>query len=152
MRPPTPRPAGRSRAAPALLGLLLALAVLAGCQPAGRDVAPAPAPAPPPTTLAGTAQPAAGADTPAGGCDETLSGVDHPAEGPLGRRFRITRAQLQVIGSHLIDVMCGQGLWNKNANIGVSYQTDRDHAILLVNPGRSGLTARQMLDRLLGRG
>ena len=84
MRPPTPRPAGRWSATPALLGLLLAVAVLAG--------------------------------------------------------------------SHLIDVLCRQGLWKKDVGFGVSYQTDSDHAIVLVNPGRSGLTARQRLDRLLGRG
>jgi hypothetical protein len=153
MRPPTPRPARRWSAAPSLLGLLLAVAVLAGCQPAGSDTAPAPQPPPPPpTTLAGTTQPAAGPDTPAGGCGEALSGVGHDAEGPRARRFRITRAQLQVIGSHLIDVLCGQGLWKKDVGFGVSYQTDSDHAIVLINPGRSGLTARQMLDRLLGRG
>jgi hypothetical protein len=78
--------------------------------------------------------------------------VGHPAEGPLARRFRITRAQLEVIGSHMVDVLCRQGLWKKNVGFGVSYQTDSDHAIVLVNPGRSGLTARQMLDRMLGRG
>jgi hypothetical protein len=153
MRQSIPRPAGRWSAAPTLLGLLLAVAVLAGCQPAGSDVAPAPPPpAPPPTTLAGTSQPTAGPDTPAGGCDEPLSSVGHQVEGPLMRRFRITRTELAVIGSHLIDVLCRQGLWKKNVGFGVSYQTDSDHAIVLVNPGRSGLTARQMLDRLLGRG
>jgi hypothetical protein len=152
MRPPIPRPAGRARAAPALPGLLLAVALLAGCQPAGQEVAPALAPAPPPTTLAGTTQPAAGPDTPAGGCGEALSGVGHPAEGPHARRFRITRAQVEVIGSHMIDVFCRQGLWKKDVGYGVHYEDDGVHAIVLVNPGRSGLTARQMLDRLLGRG
>lgn len=153
MRPPAPRPARLWSATSALLGLLLVVAVLASCQPAGRDVAPAPPPPPPPpTTLAGAAQPAPGPDTPAGGCDEALSGVGHPAEGPLARRFRITRAEVEVIGSHLIDVLCRQGLWKKNVGLGVKYEDDGVHAIVLVNPGRSGLTARQLLDRLLGRG
>jgi hypothetical protein len=146
MRPATTRPPARWRAAP-LFGLLLACAILAGCQPAGD----APSPPPPPGSATQATQPPVGADTPQGGCGERLSGVGHPAEGPLARRFVITRQQLEVIIHHLIDVFCRQGLWRKGVGFGARSEDDGTHVQVFVNPGRSGLTARQLLDRLLGR-
>jgi hypothetical protein len=35
---------------------------------------------------------------------------------------------------------------------GVHYTNDPNRVVVLISPGRSGLTAKQVLDRLLGRG
>jgi len=144
MTPTTTRLPERSRTASLLFGLLLTGATLAGCHPAGTREQP------PPSTQA--PQPTSGSPTPAGGCGQVLSGLGHSAEGPGSRRFEITRQQLAVIGSHLIEVFCDQGLWQQDVGFGVQYEKDPTHVLVLVSPGRSGLTAKQVLDRLLGRG
>ena len=64
----------------------------------------------------------------------------------------ITRQQMEVISRHLIDVMCRQGLWRQDVGFGVHTDKDPDKVLVLIGPGHSGLTARQILDRLLGRG
>jgi hypothetical protein len=126
-----------------LLGLLLA-AALVGCN-AGRQPTQ-------PTQPTQAPAPASGLPTPLGDCGQALSGLGHSAEGPRARRFEITRQQLQVIGHHLIDVFCRQGLWQQDVGFGFNYEKDPNRVFVLVNPGRSGLTAKQLLDRLLGRG
>ena len=74
------------------------------------------------------------------------------AEGPRARRFEITRRQLAVIDRRLFEVLCRQGLWQQDVGFGFNYERDPNRAFVLINPGRSRLTARQILDRLLGRG
>jgi hypothetical protein len=81
-----------------------------------------------------------------------LSGLDHSAEGPGSRPFEITRQRLAVIGSRLVEVLCHQGLWRQDVGFGVHYEKDPTRVLVLVSPGDSGLTAKQVLDRLLGRG
>ncbi|HEX6676009.1 MAG TPA: hypothetical protein VF486_13380 [Actinomycetes bacterium] len=127
-----------------LVGLLLAGIALAGCDlgPAGEPAQPVPAPAP---------LPASGSPT-RDVCGQAPSGLEHSAEGPGSRRFEITRQQLEVIGRHLIEVFCRQGLWRQDVGFGVHYEKDPNKVLVLIGPGRSGLTARQILDRLLGRG
>jgi hypothetical protein len=132
------------RNASLLLGLLLAGATLAGCRPAGTGEQP------PPSTQA--PRPTSGSPTPAGGCGQVLSGAGRSPEGPGTRRFEITRQQLAVISSHLIEVFCDQGLWQQDVGFGFNYEQDPNRVFVLINPGRSGLTAKQVLDRLLGRG
>jgi hypothetical protein len=109
--------------------------LLAGCHRSGPGAQPAP-----------TTPPAAATQAP------QPAGLGHSAEGPRARRFTITRQQLAVIGSHLIEVFCRQGLWRYDAGFGVHDEKDPNRVTVLVDPGRSGLTAKQMLDRLLGRG
>jgi hypothetical protein len=137
----------RRRTASLLLGLVLASVTLAGCHPAGPGARPT-------SSAAATQapQPTSGAPTPLGGCGQVLSGLGHSAEGPRSRRFEITRRQLAVIGSHLIEVFCHQGLWQEDVGFGVHDEKDPNRVVVLVDPGRSGLTAKQVLDRLLGRG
>ena len=130
-----------------LLGLLLAGAVLAGCHPARVAEQSTP-----PTQAAQAPRPTSGSPTPLGGCGQALSGLGHSAEGPGSQRFEITRQQLAVIGSHLIEVFCRQGLWQQDVGFGVHYEKDPNRVLVLISPGRSGLTARQVLERLLGRG
>lgn len=78
--------------------------------------------------------------------------MGHSAEGPGSPRFEITRQQLEVIGSRLVEVFCRQGLWQKDVGFGVHYTNDPNRVVVLISPDRSGLTAKQVLDRLLGRG
>jgi hypothetical protein len=87
-----------------------------------------------------------------GDSGQALSGLDHSAEGPGSRRFEITRQRLAVIGSRLVEVLCHQGLWRQDVGFGVHYEKDPTRVLVLVSPGDSGLTAKQVLDRLLGRG
>jgi hypothetical protein len=132
------------RHASLLLGLLLVGATLAGCDPAGTPEQPPPPPQAP--------RPIIGSPTPASRCPESLSGESPSPEGPGARRFEVTRQQLEVITSHLLEVFCDQGLWQQGAGFGFNYENDPNRAFVLISPGRSGLTAKQVLDRLLGRG
>ena len=144
--PPGPRRGPR----PLLIGLLLAGGALAGCHAghAGEQ----PTQLTQPTQPAQALPPASGPPTPLGGCGQAASRLGHSAEGPGSRRFVITRQQLEVIGSRLIEVFCHQGLWQEDVGFGVHYTNDPNRVVVLASPGRSGLTARQVLDRLLGRG
>ncbi len=137
---------GIGRAASLLIGLLLAGSTLAGCH-AGRAGA-----GEQPTQPTQALPLASGSPTPLGGCGQALSGLGHSAEGPGSQRFEITRQQLAVIGSRLIEVFCHQGLWQQGVGFGVHSEKDPNRVLVLVSPGRSGLTAKQVLDRLLGRG
>jgi hypothetical protein len=141
-----------SRPGPSLLlvGLLLAASTLAGCH--AEHAGEQPAQLTQPTRPAQASPPASGPPTPLGGCSQALSGLGHSAEGPGSRRFEITRQQLEVIGSRLIEVFCRQGLWQEDVGFGVHYTNDPNRVVVLISPGRSGLTAKQVLDRLLGRG
>jgi hypothetical protein len=123
-----------------LAGLLLAGISLAGCDagPAGEPTQPVPAPLP------------ASGPRIRDMCGQTPSGGEHSVEGPGSRRFEITRQQLKVIMKHLIEVYCHQGLWRQDAGFGFNYEKDPNKAFVLIGPGRTGLTARQILDRLLG--
>jgi hypothetical protein len=133
-----------------LIGLLLTGSTLAGCH--AEHAGDQPAQLTQPTRPAQASPPASGPPTPLGDCGQDLSGLGHSAEGPGSRRFEITRQQLEVIGSRLIEVFCRQGLWRKDVGFGVHYTNDPNRVVVLIGPGRSGLTAKQVLDRLLGRG
>jgi hypothetical protein len=141
---------GRRRTASLLLGLLLAGVTLVGCHPTGSGAPPTPST--PPAAAPQAPRPPSGPPTPLGGCGQALSGLGHSADGPRARRFEITRRQLAVIDSRLFEVLCRQGLWQQDVGFGFNYEKDPNRAFVLINPGRSRLTARQILDRLLGRG
>jgi hypothetical protein len=140
----------RRRTASLLLGLLLATVTLAGCHPTGSGAQPTPST--PPATATQAPRPPSGPPAPLGDCGQALSGLGHSAEGPRARRFEVTRRQLAVIDRHLFEVLCRQGLWQQDVGFGFNYEKDPNRAFVLINPGRSRLTARQILDRLLGRG
>jgi hypothetical protein len=144
--PPGSRPGPRLL----LVGLLLAGSTLAGCH--AKHAGEQPAQLTQPTRPAQPSPSASGPPTPLDDCGQALSGVGHSAEGPGSRRFEITRQQLEVIGSRLIEVFCRQGLWQEDVGFGVHYTNDPNRIVVLISPGRSGLTAKQVLNRLLGRG
>jgi hypothetical protein len=49
-------------------------------------------------------------------------------------------------------VLAGMFARRQDAGFGFNYEKDPNKAFVLIGPGRTGLTARQILDRLLGRG
>ena len=125
----------------ALATAVLAGAVLSGCVPGGHVEAPpaaplAPAPAAPPSDAAL--------------CGHKVFGAEQPEDAWV--RFDVTRAQLQVIEGRLILVLCREGLWRKGVGFGVNADPDGSTGwFVMIHPGFSGLSARQILDRLLGR-
>ncbi|HEX5882438.1 MAG TPA: hypothetical protein VF468_29580, partial [Actinomycetota bacterium] len=118
----------------------LAVVVLAGCVPGARVEAPSdaplvPSPAAPPSL--------------ASRCGPKPFGAEQPED--AWKRFEVTAAQLEVINRRLLRVLCGQGLWRKGVGFGAGYDPDRETEFVMIHPGFSGLTARQILDRFLGR-
>lgn len=78
-----------------------------------------------------------------------MFGAEQPEDAWV--RFDVTREQLQVLEPRLLRVLCRQGLWRKGVGFGVNFDQERNTWFVLIHPGFSGLTARQVLDRLLGR-
>jgi hypothetical protein len=121
------------------VAVALAGAVLAGCTPDQPGGPPLPGPAPaPPTTQSLAAQ-----------CGSKPFGAAE-AEDPGWVQFYVTPRQMEVISSRLLEVLCRQGLWRQGVGFGTN--VDRKGRFVMIHPGRSGLTARQVLDRFLGRG
>jgi hypothetical protein len=121
--------------------LLLTGTILVGCLPARRGAQTQPAPQ-------STSQPA-----PLGSCVQSLPDSQRSPEGEeLGFvRFDVTRQQWETIGHRLIEVLCRQGLWQQGVRFGTNFNQERTRFWVLIDPGRSGLTAREVLNRLLGR-
>jgi hypothetical protein len=121
------------------VALLVGAIVLAGCR-SGRSSDPAP-----PAPQAPGAQPTNPASP---GCSPTLGDVQSE-EG--FKRFDVTPEQMAVIQGRLVEVLCRQGLWDQGVRFGMNFNQERTRFWVLVHPGRSGLTAQQVLDRFLGR-
>jgi hypothetical protein len=124
------------------VALALAAAVLAGCVPGARVEAPEAPPAPAPTA---PAVPASDSSR----CGPRPFGAQQPET--AWKQFDVTPAQREVINRRLILVLCDQGLWRKGVGFGAGYDPDRNTEVVMIHPGFSGLTARQILDRFLGR-
>jgi hypothetical protein len=126
------------------LGVALALAaaiVLAGC---GRErpVAPAPASVPPTRTVPPpTLSPAT---TLLSSPPRLLRKVDGYS------MFEVNAEQYEIIGKHVYQVIFREKLWDRGVRFGANYDPDKHLHFVLIDPGFSGLTARQILDRLLG--
>jgi hypothetical protein len=121
--------------------LVVAGAVLAGCGPGAPDrpVLPppaAPSPAAPPSLAAL--------------CGPKVPGAEQPPDAWV--KFDVTEAQLEVIDGRLLEVLCRQGLWRKGVGFGFNRTQEGTGAFVMIHPGFSGLSARQILDRFLGRG
>jgi hypothetical protein len=135
-----PSPRNRPGTTALLTGVLLAGALLAGCVPG--------TPEEPVTPAVPVPAPAAPSDTDL--CGPKPFGAEQPPEAAV--RFDVTEQQLQVIESRLIEVLCRQGLWRQGVGFGMNFNQERTKFWVLIHPGRSGLSARQILDHLLGRG
>ena len=132
----------RRPGATALLPVVLVLvgSILAGCVPASPDQPGLPAPAAPrPATR----------PSDAALCGPKPFGAEQPPE--AWTQFYVTSQQLEVINSRLREVLCRQGLWRQGVGFGVNFDQDKSKWFVMIHPGRSGLTARQVLDRFLGR-
>ena len=132
----------RRPGATALLPVVMVLvgSILAGCVPASPDQPSLPAPATPrPATR----------PSEAALCGPKPLGAEQPPE--AWAQFYVTSQQLEVINSRLRKVLCRQGLWRQGVGFGANFDQDKSKWFVMIHPGRSGLTARQVLDRFLGR-
>jgi ATP-dependent Clp protease ATP-binding subunit ClpA len=72
-----------------------------------------------------------------------------PLEG--WERLDITPQQWEVIHPRVGEVLMDQGLWQQGVRFGFNLNEERTRYWVSIHPGDSGLTHRQVLDRLLGR-
>ena len=124
------------------LGVALVLAatlVLTGC---GQERPAAPAPVPPtrtvpPSTLgSGT--------TLVSALPRLLRIVDGY------HMFEVSPQQYEIIGRRVHEVIVRRHLSDQGVRFGANFDPNRHMYFVLIDPGLSGLTARQILDRLLG--
>ena len=121
--------------------VLVAVLMLAGCGQE-RPAPPAPASAPPTRTVP----------------PPTLSPATTLLSSPprLLRKvggysmFEVNAEQYEIIGKHVYQVIFRDKLWDQGVRFGANYDPDKRLHFVLIDPGFSGLTARQILDRLLG--
>jgi hypothetical protein len=112
--------------------ILLVAAVLGGCSAGGAQEPAPPAPTPtlsPTTTLVSALPRQVGTD---GGY----------------QIFEVTPQQYQLIGQRVHEVIVRQKLYDQGVRFGAGVNQGKHH--VLIDPGFSGLTARQILNRLLG--
>jgi hypothetical protein len=65
--------------------------------------------------------------------------------------FEVTAHQCELVARNAVKVLTRQGLWDQGVRFGITDPFKKQH-LVLINPGLSGLTARQILDRMLGGG
>ena len=126
------------RTAPLAVVLALAGAVVAGCTP-GAPLEPPSAPLVP--------SPAA-RPSDASRCGPKPFGAEQPAD--AWEQFDVTAEQMRMIERRIFRVLCREGLWRKGVGFGAGFDPDRSTEFVMIHPGFSGLTARQILDRFLG--
>jgi hypothetical protein len=122
--------------------LLAAIAVLAGCSYGGFDEPPPEGPVstqtlPPPTLSPNTTLTSA------------LPRLLRVADG--WHQFEVSPQQYDVIGRRVHQVLVREGLWDQGVRFGANFDREKDLHFVLIKPGFSQLSARQILDRLLGR-
>jgi hypothetical protein len=127
-------------------GVALALAatlILAGCGAGRTDAPPAASAAPAPTR---TVPPAtlSPATTLASRLPRLLGIVDGY------HMFEVSPQQYEIISRNVVRVLGREGLFDQGVRFGANYDRDKDLHFVLIDPGRSGRSARQILDRLLG--
>jgi hypothetical protein len=131
--------------------LVVAGAVLAGCGLGAPDRPVPSSPADPsPVAPAPVAPAPAAPPSPAVRCGPRPPGAEQPPDAWV--KFDVTEAQLEVINGRLREVLCRQGLWRKGVGFGFNRTSEGTGAFVMIHPGFSGLSARQILDRFLGRG
>jgi hypothetical protein len=123
----------------ALAVALAAAAVLAGCRgDPGKPVPPGPVPtrtapsALSPTTTLTWAQPR---------MVRVVDGYD---------MYEVNAQQYELIGRRLAQVLYREGLWDQGVRFGANADPSRDWYVVLIKPGLSKLSTRQILNRLLG--
>ena len=129
------------RFAPAL-AVVAALAVLAGCSYGGPDEPPPGSPVtnqtlPPPTLSPNTTLASA------------LPRLLQVADG--WHQFEVSPQQYDRIGRRVHQVLVREKLWDQGVRFGANFDREKDLHFVLIKPGFSQLSPRQILDRLLGR-
>jgi hypothetical protein len=117
--------------------LLAAMAILAGCGAAGPD---GPLPSGPTRTIPpSTLSPAT-----------TLVSELPRQVGTEGKFqvFEVTPQQRELVARNVHNVLVRQGLWDRGVRFGITDPFKPRH-LVLIDPGLSGLTAREILDRML---
>ena len=123
--------------------LLAAMLALAGCGPERRD-APAPAPTstpptrtlPPPTLRSGT--------TLVSSLPRRLRVIDGY------HQFEVSAQQYELIRHRAAEVLVRQHLLDQGVRFGANFDPEKHFYFVLIDPGLSHLSAREILDRLLG--
>ena len=64
--------------------------------------------------------------------------------------FEVNAEQYEIIGKHVYQVLFRDRLWDQGVRVGANYVPEKHLHFVLIDPGFSRLTARQILDRLLG--
>jgi hypothetical protein len=121
------------------LSVALAVAVvLVGCGDAGEPVPPNPVPTRtvPPPTLSPT--------TVFGAQPRAVRVVDGFTV------FEVNAQQYELIGKRLVQVLHREGLWDQGVRFGANADPAKDWYVVLIKPGLSQLSPRQILNRLLG--
>lgn len=121
-----------------VLLVLAAIAVLTGCD-AGDPNEPAPSTR---TIVPSTLSPAT----------TLVSGLPRQV-GTDGnfQVFEVTADQRELVARNAVKVLTREGLWDLGVRFGITDPFKKQH-LVLINPGLSGLTARQILDRMLRDG
>jgi hypothetical protein len=123
--------------------VLAASGLLAGCG-SERSVPPAPAqslPSPtrtvPPATLSPGTTPVSALPRLMG-----VAGGYH--------QFEVSPQQYELIGKNVYQVLFKERLWDQGVRFGANYVREKNLHFVLIDPGFSHLSAREILDRLLG--
>ena len=128
--------------------VLAATVVLAGCG-AEQPVRPTPAPMAPttlPPTPTRTVPPAT--LSPGTTLVSALPRLMRVADGY--HQFEVSPQQYEIIGKNVYQVLFREGLWDQGVRFGANYLRDKNLHFVLIDPGFSHLSAREILDRLLG--
>jgi hypothetical protein len=64
--------------------------------------------------------------------------------------FEVNAEQYELIGRRVAKVLLHQHLWDQGVRFGMNFEADKHFYFVLIDPGLSRLTARQIPDRLLG--
>jgi hypothetical protein len=121
--------------------VLTATVVLAGCG-AGRTGGPAPA-ASAPTRITPSATLSPGTTL-----SPKLPRLLRIVDGY--HMFEVSPQQYEIIGRNVPRVLIREHLYDQGVRFGANYDPDKDLHFVLISPGLSHLSARQILDRLLG--
>jgi hypothetical protein len=124
--------------------LALAALLLAGCHAGGPDRPATPTPTAP--------TPTATIPAPAPSASTTLVSALPRMLRVAGRwhQFEVSPQQYDIIGKHVYQVLFRERLWDQGVRFGANYVPEKHLHFVLIDPGLSGLSARQILDRLLG--
>ena len=66
-------------------------------------------------------------------------------------QFEVSPQQYDLIGRRVHQVIVREKLWDQGVRFGANFDREKDLHFVMIKPGLSQLSARQILDRLLGR-